>query len=102
MELDRINHLAVPVDNVADAVKWYRDNFSCKVAYEDDTWALLDFENISVALVLPEEHPNHFAVEREDAASFGSLTLHRDETKSAYIKDPWDNSLEIMQKKQNG
>ena len=97
--MDRINHLAVPVTSISDAVKWYCDSFSCNITYEDDTWALLDFENISLALVLPEQHPSHFAVEREDAEKFGSLTLHRDETKSVYIEDPWNNNLEIMQKK---
>ena len=99
--MDRINHLAVPVNNIADAVKWYCDSFSCNVAYVDDTWALLDFENISLALVLPEQHPSHLAVERKDAANFGSLTLHRDKTKSVYIEDPWNNSLEIMLINQN-
>ena len=100
--MDRINHIAVPVSNIANAVAWYLDSFSCGVSYQDDTWALLDFENISLALVLPEQHPGHFAVERKDAAKFGNLKLHRDKTKSVYIKDPWNNSLEILQTHQNG
>lgn len=100
--MDRINHVAIPVNDIAGAVKWYQDSFSCNVAYLDDTWALLDFENISLALVLPEQHAGHFAIERKDAANFGSLTLHRDKTKSVYIEDPWSNNLEILQINKNG
>ena len=100
--LDRINHIAVQVKNVADAVVWYQDQFRCKVAFEDETWALLDFENTSLAIVLPDQHPKHFAVERDDAAKFGNLTLHRDDTESVYVEDPWNNDVEIMKVPKNG
>jgi extradiol dioxygenase family protein len=100
--LDRINHIAVQVKNVADAVEWYKDQFRCKVAFEDETWALLDFENTSLAIVLPNQHPRHFAVEREDADKFGNLTLHRDDTESVYVEDPWNNDVEIMKVPKNG
>ena len=100
--MDRINHVAIPVNGITEAVKWYRDRFSCTVAYKDGSWALIDFENTSLALVLPKQHPGHFAIERDDAANFGSLTLHRDQTQSVYIEDPWRNSLEILQINKNG
>ena len=100
-ELDRIDHLAIPVANIADAIEWYRNTFSCSIAYEDNTWALLEFENVKLALVLPEQHPAHFAVERDDADSFGKLKLHRDETQSVYIEDPWTNNVEILQINKN-
>ena len=102
MELDRINHLAVQVKSIAKAVQWYQDNFCCKVAYVDESWALLDFENTSLAIVLPDQHPRHFAVEREDASKFGTLTLHRDNTESIYVEDPWNNGVEIMKVSKNG
>ena len=35
-------------------MRWYRENFRCAVDYEDDTWALLDFANVKLALVLPD------------------------------------------------
>ena len=101
INLDKIDHLAIPVTNIADAIKWYRKLFSCRIAYEDDTWALLEFENIRLALVLSEQHPAHFAVERDDAGSFGDLKLHRDETRSVYIEDPWKNNVEIIQINKN-
>ena len=51
MNLDRINHVAVPVQNIEQGIKWYKKNFSCEVSYADDTWALLNFDNIGLALV---------------------------------------------------
>jgi extradiol dioxygenase family protein len=101
IELDRIDHLAIPVTDIADAVNWYRKNFSCSITYKDSTWALLEFDNVSLALVLPDQHPAHFAVERDDAARYGSLNVHRDETKSVYIEDPWKNNVEILQINKN-
>jgi catechol 2,3-dioxygenase-like lactoylglutathione lyase family enzyme len=94
--LDRIDHVAVSVDNIAEAVAWYVKTFRCEVTYQDDTWAFLDFENTKLALVIPEQHPPHFAFTNRDAASFGPLKTHRDGTRSTYVKDPAGNSIEIM------
>jgi catechol 2,3-dioxygenase-like lactoylglutathione lyase family enzyme len=94
--LDRIDHVAVSVSDIAEAVAWYVKTFRCKVTYQDATWAFLDFENTKLALVIPEQHPPHFAFTSRDAASFGPLKTHRDGTRSTYVKDPAGNSIEIM------
>ena len=94
--LDRIDHIAVSVGNIAEAVSWYTKTFRCTVTYQDDTWAFLDFENTKLALVIPEQHPPHFAFTNRDAASFGPLKTHRDGTRSTYVKDPAGNAVEIM------
>ena len=96
--MDRIDHIAIAVEDIGEALEWYKNQFTCAVAYQDDTWALLEFDNTNLALVLEEQHPGHFAVEREDATRFGKLKTHRDQTQSVYISDPWKNSIEIMQK----
>lgn len=96
MALDTLHHVAVPVADVAAAVSWYRDRFACRVAYEDATWALLEFANTRLALVVPEQHPGHFAIVRDDADRFGALTAHRDGTKSTYIEDPFGNAVEVL------
>ena len=54
MKKDIIDHLAVCTDNITKSVAWYKDNFSCDILYQDDSWAMLEFENIKLALVLPE------------------------------------------------
>ena len=95
-ERDTLDHVAIRVDDVARAVAWYRETFSVDVTYQDETWALLSFANIRLALVVPDQHPPHLAVVRPDAEAFGPLKTHRDGTASVYIKDSENNVLEIM------
>jgi catechol 2,3-dioxygenase-like lactoylglutathione lyase family enzyme len=94
--LDSLHHVAISVENISSAVEWYTQTFKCKVKYQDSTWALLEFANIQVALVLPEQHPPHIAFTSDRAESFGVLKTHRDGTRSTYIADPFGNSIEIM------
>lgn len=95
-DLDVIHHVAIQVRNIAAAVKWYRENFKCEIEYEDASWASLKFANASVALVLPEQHPAHFAVLRENIEQFGQPKLHRDGTSSVYIEDTDNNAVELL------
>lgn len=94
--LDPLHHLAMSVTDIAKAVDWYTSTFACQVRYQDDTWALLQFQNLQLALVIPEQHPPHVAFARTDAERFGSLKTHRDGTRSCYIEDPAGNAVEIM------
>ena len=94
--LDRIEHVAISVADIDDAVAWYTSTFRCTVAYQDASWALLDFDNLQLALVIPEQHPPHIAFGSPEAEKFGALTTHRDGTRSIYVKDPAGNSVEIM------
>lgn len=94
--LDRIDHFAISVRDVAEAVSWYTKTFRCTVSYQDASWALLEFENTRLALVIPEQHPPHFAFVSPQAAAFGPLKTHRDGTRSTYVKDPAGNTVEIM------
>ena len=94
--LDLIEHVAIAVDDVDSAVAWYTSTFRCTVAYKDATWALLAFGNLNLALVIPEQHPPHIAFASPGAEKFGTLTTHRDGTRSTYVKDPAGNSVEIM------
>ena len=54
--LDTVDHIAVAVDDVEKAVAWYRETFKCEIEYQDKTWAFLRFENIKLALVVPNQH----------------------------------------------
>lgn len=95
--MDVIHHLAIPTQDVAASVRWYRDHTDCTVDYQDETWALLGFANIKLALVMPGQHPPHVAIVREDAERFGALTRHRDGTRSVYIEDSAGNQIEVME-----
>jgi catechol 2,3-dioxygenase-like lactoylglutathione lyase family enzyme len=94
--LDRVVHVAISVQDVAAAVAWYTTTFRCTVAYQDASWALLDFDNLQVALVIPEQHPPHIAFSHPAADKFGELKTHRDGTRSTYVRDPAGNSVELM------
>jgi catechol 2,3-dioxygenase-like lactoylglutathione lyase family enzyme len=93
--LDTMHHVAIAVSNVKDTVAWYTKHFGCKVGYQDETWALVEFANIRLAFVLPEQHPPHFAV-LGDPEKFGQPKKHRDGTRSVYLKDPAGNNIEIL------
>jgi len=94
--LDSVHHVAIAVDDIAKAVDWYRANFQCAIGYQDATWALLDFANLKLALVIPSQHPPHIAFEHDEAERFGTLKPHRDGTRSVYISDPAGNPVEIL------
>jgi catechol 2,3-dioxygenase-like lactoylglutathione lyase family enzyme len=96
-KLDHIHHIAIPVPNIAKALEWYTSRFNCEVEYVDETWALLEFANAKLALVLPHEHPSHFALTRPDAKKFGALVTHRDGLHSVYITDAFGNSIELLE-----
>ncbi len=96
LALDSIHHVAVPVTDVATAVTWYTTQFSCKILYQDETWAFLEFANTRLALVIPQQHPAHIAFTHPEAETFGTLKTHRDGTRSTYIQDPAGNAVEIM------
>jgi len=96
-ELDSIDHIAIPVQDVATALEWYKQKFNCEVTYQDDTWAFIKFGNVKLALVIPSQHPAHLAFVSPEAGKSGALKTHRDGTRSCYVRDPAGNSIEIME-----
>jgi catechol 2,3-dioxygenase-like lactoylglutathione lyase family enzyme len=95
VKLDTMHHVAVAVSNVKETVDWYTKHFDCKVSYQDESWALVEFANIRLAFVLSEQHPPHFAL-LGDPAAYGEPKKHRDGTRSVYLKDPSGNNIEIL------
>ena len=95
--MEKLHHIALTVTDIGRAVDWYTDRFDIRIAFQDTSWALLSFENIKLALVLPAQHPAHIAVNSADAAQYGPLNRHRDGTASAYAWDPWGNMIEYLQ-----
>lgn len=95
-KLDALHHLAISVRDVGEALEWYTRRFKCRIVYQDETWALLDFANTRLALVIPSQHPPHVAFVSDRAEDFGPLKLHRDGTRSTYVQDPSGNSIEVM------
>ena len=77
---DAIDHIAITVNNVEEAVEWYTGHFKCAVVYQDETWPYLEFANIRLAMVVASEHPSHIGFAVENASKYGVLTTHRDGT----------------------
>ena len=92
------DHVALVSENIKRAIEWYVEKWNAEIIYQDETWAMLNYDNISLALVLPKMHPPHIAFEKINAEDYGKLTPHRDGTSSVYIKDPSDNAVEILKK----
>ena len=69
------------------------------VKFEDDTWSLLEFQNINLALVTQEEHPNHFAVVDENLSKNNNMKYHRDGIGYIYSQDLDNNFIEIIDRR---
>ncbi len=94
--LAQVDHIALQVEDIASAVRWYANRFRCEVVYQDDTWALLQFANIRLTMVVAHQHPPHIGFTNEHAHTFGPLSTHRDGTRSIYLKDPAGNTVEVV------
>ena len=96
--MQTIDHIAFNVECIAEAVHWYVTTIGAKVKYQDDTWAMLDVEGIQLALTLPGEHPNHFAIRCKSIHEFPLLDektgTHRDGSSYIYLSDPYGNAIE--------
>ncbi len=94
--LDHVHHVAIVVEDIDRAIRWYQSRFNTILIYADNTWAMLGFDNLQLALVKADQHPPHLALEDPHADRFGPLTPHRDGTESIYISDSEGNSIELL------
>lgn len=94
--LDALHHVAVSVRDIARAVEWYTRTFHCTVVYQDESWAMLQFANVQLALVIPAQHPPHLGFVTPEAETYGELKQHRDGTRSIYVADPDGNPVELL------
>ena len=56
------DHVAIPSNDIAQSVEWYRTKFGATVLYQDKTWAFLNVGGQKLALVTPTQHPPHVAI----------------------------------------
>jgi catechol 2,3-dioxygenase-like lactoylglutathione lyase family enzyme len=98
-----IDHVAVPCNDIAGSVRWYRESFGAEVLYEDETWAFLQMGDVKLALVTPTQHPPHVALrvdaddlDRRSAEAGVEVDEHRDGTRGIYLKDPDGNAIELI------
>jgi len=94
--MDSIDHIAIQVSDINKAVKSYTDKFDCEVIYIDTTWAMLKFDNINLALVIPTEHPPHIAFIDHNVKEG---VIHRDGSEAKYEDDGFGNTIEKIKYK---
>ena len=90
-----LDHIAVNVENISQAVDWYCSNLSdvC-VLHMDDTWAMLEAGGAKIALTVPNQHKPHIAFRVDDPPE--GFSTHRDGSKFVYLSDPWGNVIEMI------
>ena len=93
----KIDHIALQVNDIYEACEWYCGHFNANVAYFDQSWAILEFDNTKLSLVLPNQHKNHIAVE-VNPKKYPNLDFkqHRDGSNYHYLQDPWGNCVELI------
>ncbi len=92
----KVDHIAISVESPAEAAEWYSKKFTGDILYSDDTWAVVQFENIKLAFVVSSQHPSHFAFRVNKFGDCDTVKTHRDGTESSYKKDPWGNIYELI------
>jgi catechol 2,3-dioxygenase-like lactoylglutathione lyase family enzyme len=94
--LDKIDHIAIQVNDIEKSLEWYTKNFKCNKIYFDNSWAFIEFDNVKLALVSKDEHPNHFAILDQKLLKDDKVVEHRDGSRSKYIKDINGNYIELI------
>jgi len=96
-----VDHIAILVNNLEIAEKWYCEHLNGKVAFRDDKYIRISIENTNIALIHEKyykyahcgilvENYNDLPLEK------GEVVKHRDGTIGVYVKDPFGNYLEYI------
>lgn len=92
----RFHHIAKTVKNIEESVAWHVENLSAKVLKKDDDWAMLLINGLSLALMLPDTHPEHIAFEVLSVDEFpcekNEVRKHRDGS-LYYYQEAHDGSI---------
>ena len=78
----KIDHIALEVKNPAGAADWYCENFGATLIFKDETWAFVQFENIKLAFVMPDQHPAHIAFEEKSLKPCAEQGLQKNPNKA--------------------
>ena len=93
----KLHHVAINVSDIKKSVEWYVKNMHATVEYQDDTWAMLGFGDVNMALTVASQHPPHIGFEVSSYKDLGEnveIKTHRDGSHYLYLEDPDGNVLE--------
>ena len=96
-----VDHIAIRVEDLELAEKWYCDNLGAKVTFKDDKYTRIQVQNTYIALIDQNHYSYpHFGVLVENKCDLplekGEVVKHRDGTVGVYVKDPFGNYLEYI------
>ena len=96
-----VDHIALLVDDLEKAEKWYCDNLAAEVTFRDKKYIRIKLDNTNIALIDKKHYPYpHFAILVENLSDLplekGEVVKHRDGTIGVYVKDPFGNYLEYI------
>ena len=99
--LSVVDHIAVLVDDLKVAEKWYCDKLAAKVTFRDEKYIRIKIENTNIALIDKKHYPNaQMAVLIDNLEDLplekGEIVRHRDGTIGVYEEDPFGNYLEYI------
>jgi hypothetical protein len=81
-------NMAVVVDDIGEAIHWYRNHFACDVRHQDQSWAMLHLGSVQLALILPDHDPAHGGfVTRQVSDSSPFLTSTGKGIQFPYVED---------------
>jgi catechol 2,3-dioxygenase-like lactoylglutathione lyase family enzyme len=111
MKLQRIGHVAICVQDIAKAVRFYQQ-LGMELAWQDSDWAYLKAGQDGLALLSPsytkagahfgfvfsdrQELAHHHQRLQEQGIAVGAIHEHRDGTASFYSRDPDGNTFEFL------
>ncbi|MEM8612316.1 MAG: VOC family protein [Cyanobacteria bacterium P01_H01_bin.105] len=111
MELKRLGHVAICVNDIAVAAKFYQ-NLGMNLIWQDNDWAYLKAGNDGLALLSPdyEQAGPHFGFVFDERSAIDEayaklsqediklteIHEHRDGTASFYGRDPFGNWFEYL------
>lgn len=95
--IQKLDHIAINVNDLQNSIGWYVDNLGATVDYSDETWAMLDIAGTKLALTTPTQHPPHVAFTVSDISCLGpNPRRHRDGSYFQYVNDPEGNTIELI------
>ena len=90
----------IKVDNLTKSFKLFKRTAGLKGAVKSFFKREYEFftalDNINLALVTKDEHPNHFAIVDHSLVNNKKIKYHRDGIGYIYQKDPNGNYIELI------
>ena len=93
-----IDHIALLVDDLDIAQKWYEKNLEAICEFSTDSYRRMRFNNSTIALISKHRYAHaHVGILtecKEDLPKYGERVEHRDGTVGVYTFDPDGNCIE--------